>query len=82
MTMMNCKDVMTKLSTDENLSFMQKMDLKFHLMMCRGCNRFKQQLNLMKEGVENIVTSEMRMQESRIKETEKKVLSLLKKDSP
>lgn len=80
--MMNCKDVMTKLSTDENLSFMQKMDLKFHLMMCRGCNRFKQQLNLMKEGVENIVTSEMRMQESRIKETEKKVLSLLKKDSP
>lgn len=78
--MMNCKDVMTKLSTDENLSFMQKMDLKFHLLMCRGCTRFMKQLSLMKDSVENIITSDMKLQESRVKEIERKVVESLKKD--
>ncbi|MGE3610671.1 MAG: hypothetical protein AB7I27_13855 [Bacteriovoracaceae bacterium] len=76
--MMNCKQVMTKLSTDENLSLMQKIDLKFHLMMCRGCSRFKQQLTIMKEGVENLISSDMQLQENRIKNIQNKVLTKLK----
>lgn len=76
--MMNCKDVMTKLSSDEKLSFMKKMDLKFHLLMCRGCSRFKEQLALIKDNVENLVTQDLQLQEIRIKDIEKRVLSKLK----
>ncbi len=76
--MMNCKDMMTKLSTDENLSFIQRVDLKFHLLMCRGCTRLKQQLSLIKEGVDNLIASDLHLQESRIKDIERKVLTKLK----
>jgi hypothetical protein len=78
MIMMNCKQVMTKLSTDENLSLMQKIDLKFHLMMCRGCSRFKQQLTLINEGFENLISSDLQLQEYRIKNIQNKVLTKLK----
>jgi len=46
MWMFNCKDVsrLVSESMDRDLSFTKKMGVRFHLMMCRHCARFQDQL--------------------------------------
>jgi len=44
--MLNCKEV-TRLiseSQERKLSLLEKMPLKFHLMMCSGCKNFSKQV--------------------------------------
>ena len=49
--MFNCKDVSLKVSEslDRKLPFYQRMMIRFHMMMCRYCARFQQQLLLIKQ---------------------------------
>jgi hypothetical protein len=44
--MFNCRDVsrLVSESMDRELSFTKKMGVRFHLMMCRHCARFRHQL--------------------------------------
>ena len=46
MWMFNCKDVsrLVSESMDQELSFTKRMGVRFHLMMCRHCARFRIQL--------------------------------------
>ncbi len=46
MWMFNCKEVskLVSQSMDRELSFSKRMGVRFHLMMCRYCARFGQQL--------------------------------------
>ncbi len=44
--MLNCKEISERASDyiDKNMSFAQRMQLKFHLLMCKHCYHFVQQL--------------------------------------
>lgn len=44
--MFNCREIshLVSLSLDEKTPWHRRMGIKFHLMMCRYCARFEQQL--------------------------------------
>ena len=51
--MLNCKQAsqLISRSQDEKLPWSQRMQLKLHLMMCRGCTHYRQQLDFIKKAM-------------------------------
>jgi len=54
--MLTCKQAsqLISQSLDHPLSWSQRMQLKLHLLMCSACNRFKQQLHLLRAALKRI----------------------------
>lgn len=50
--MLNCKQATALMSQrmDKELGMLQKMGLRFHLMMCGGCRNFGKQMKFLREG--------------------------------
>ena len=50
--MFNCKEVSKKVSEsmDRTLPFYYRLLLKVHLLMCKYCNRFKNQLMILRDA--------------------------------
>jgi Mn-dependent DtxR family transcriptional regulator len=50
--MLNCEKAsqLASRAMDEKLSFRQNMALKLHLLLCRSCSNFTQQLNFLREA--------------------------------
>jgi len=50
--MFHCKDVSRKVSEamDRQLPFHHRMFIRVHLMMCKNCTRFRQQLLLLRKA--------------------------------
>ncbi|MFQ5432320.1 MAG: zf-HC2 domain-containing protein [Nitrospinota bacterium] len=47
----SCKEAsrLVSLSMDTELSFLQRVSLKFHLSMCKHCKQFARQINYIRE---------------------------------
>lgn len=48
--MLNCRDATQLISESQErkLSLKERMALKFHLMMCSGCQNFKEQIGVIR----------------------------------
>lgn len=48
--MLNCHDATQLMSQAQErpLSLMERMSLKFHLSMCKGCSNFKDQMKVLR----------------------------------
>jgi len=51
--MITCKEATFLISKEQQdkLSFAEKMQLKFHLLMCKYCRRFADQMNFMTKAI-------------------------------
>ncbi|RLB97780.1 MAG: zf-HC2 domain-containing protein [Deltaproteobacteria bacterium] len=56
--MFRCKDVsyLISQSMDQKLSLRIRLGIKFHLMMCDLCSRYKQQLDLIRKAISKVET--------------------------
>ena len=54
--MIKCKEVsqLVSRSLDKNLSFRERFALKFHLLICKYCARFSQQLGKINVAINSI----------------------------
>jgi len=54
--MLNCKQAsqIISQSLDNPLSWSDRTKLKFHLFLCRACNRFSHQLRLLSDAIQRI----------------------------
>lgn len=73
--MMNCKEVAKLISSDRMLheSWIRRLQIRFHLLMCRHCSRLAQQISLLKSGsrqlrerIEAVDATELEHLESRV----------------
>jgi predicted anti-sigma-YlaC factor YlaD len=50
--MLNCKQAAALMSQrmDKELGMLQKMSLRVHLMMCKGCRNFSKQMGFLRES--------------------------------
>ncbi len=55
-----CKDIsyLISKSMDKKLSLKQRLGIKFHLMMCDLCRRYKKQLDLIQKAISLVSNSE------------------------
>jgi len=54
--MLNCKTVVKKISSNEEISWMQKIEIKLHLMMCHHCGKYAKQLKLLSAGLKKALS--------------------------
>jgi len=54
--MMNCKQASQLISRglDESLSMRERFAVKFHLLLCKYCSRFSQQLSALHVAINNM----------------------------
>lgn len=62
--MLSCKEVGELLSKglDQQLSFRERMSLKIHLMICKGCSRYQEQLRFVARSAQRLMYSNKRDQ--------------------
>lgn len=55
--MLSCKQVseLTARAKHEGLSFGERIKLKYHLMMCKGCKTYHQQIELLQQATEKLL---------------------------
>lgn len=54
--MLTCKQAsqLVSQSLDRPLSWSERVQLRFHLFICKACNRFKQQLNQLRIAIQQL----------------------------
>lgn len=79
--MLKCKEVVKVVSSDQPVSFLQKIEIKMHLLMCRHCHRYVKQLDLIKTGFIRLFESKYKSaDENKIHEIENQVLEKVNKN--
>ena len=58
--MLTCKEAteLVSESLDGPLTFRQRLDLKFHLLMCRFCSRYRRQILLIRKAIRQMARQE------------------------
>ncbi|HAZ14682.1 MAG: hypothetical protein A2X86_12550 [Bdellovibrionales bacterium GWA2_49_15] len=77
--MLSCKEIVRSLSSDEDLSWGKKLELKMHLMMCKYCSQYATQLQWMKTGFKQVFQRITRIEKAKIIHFENEILKELKK---
>jgi hypothetical protein len=80
--MFNCNEVSRKVSDsmDRVLPFHQQMIIRFHLLMCKYCTRFRDQLLLIRKAIraEEDFDEELRPSETSFSEPGKRIKQMLR----
>jgi hypothetical protein len=58
--MLNCKETTRLLSVaqDRTLGFRERFDLKLHLLMCRGCTNYREQMDFLRKACGRLKNNE------------------------
>jgi hypothetical protein len=72
---LTCKQVTKLTSSDQKLSFMKRLEIRFHWLMCKNCRNYRQHLHLIKIGISKLFRSrENQISKEHLEELEKKIL--------
>lgn len=78
--MKSCKEVAQLISTGEELGFFEKVSVKMHYFICKGCRRYHEQQELIVKEIKERHDQQISKIERTSKEIEEQVLKNLKKD--
>lgn len=76
--MISCRAVVEILSSQQELSFMKKMELKLHLLMCRHCGSYFSQLKVLNSQLKKFFGEVSKTDTKRVEKIENTVLEDLK----
>lgn len=79
--MLSCKEVVRAVSSDQELSFMRRLELKLHFMMCKHCSRYLRQIKILKKSVREYAGTSAEKSAPYVAEIEKKVLDQVEMES-
>jgi len=59
--MLNCKQAAALMSQgmDKELGALQRVNLRFHLMMCGGCRNFSKQMMFLRKSCQNLAQRDL-----------------------
>lgn len=77
--MMPCKEVARILSSDAEVGFVRRAELKMHLMMCKHCSAYNQHLVAMRKGFKRLFQKITLSEPQTIEKLENEVLTKLRK---
>lgn len=80
--MLKCSEVSRLVATDEteNFGFMKRMEMKFHLFMCKHCRNYVAQIRSIGQGARDLA-AETEPDPEQLQQVERKICDHLCKDS-
>ncbi|MCP4915144.1 MAG: hypothetical protein GY909_18640 [Oligoflexia bacterium] len=78
--MKSCKEVAQLIASGENLGFFEKVSVKMHFIICKGCRRYHEQQELIVKEIKERHDRKISKIQKTSSEVEAKVLENLKKD--
>ncbi len=81
--MLKCRDLSQLVAADEieEFGFMKRMELKFHLFMCRHCRNYVAQIRSLGQGARDIASADGPGQDQ-LEKIEKKICHHICNDAP
>lgn len=70
--MTSCKKIITVFSKSEDLSFLIRIQMQIHFLMCKNCMRYKQHLKILNNCIRKLIQNRMIVTPEEIKEIEEK----------
>ena len=79
--MISCKEVVKTVSSEDRSSWRKNLRVRFHLMICRHCRKFAQQLEIMKSSFKKLFKSKTaQVSEETIRKLEDDAIRRLKSE--
>jgi len=79
--MLSCKETVLIISSNQDLTFRQKLEMRAHLFMCKHCSAYSNQLKALANQLKKSYRELTKTEPDRVHELESKVLEKLKQSS-
>ena len=79
--MLKCREVSKLVATDSvgELGFMRRLELRMHVLMCRHCHRYLQQIRILGRGARELADRDKPSPE-RLQEIEEEIIEQVRDD--
>jgi hypothetical protein len=77
--MLACKEIVEIVSSNKKLPLLKKAELKFHLIMCKHCHAYVEQLKIMNVQYKKVFKKLTNVDAEHVQKLEDKVVENLKK---
>ncbi|OFZ30095.1 MAG: hypothetical protein A2622_09590 [Bdellovibrionales bacterium RIFCSPHIGHO2_01_FULL_40_29] len=77
--MLSCKETVLILSSDKELSFRQRIELRFHLLMCKHCASYSKQIGAIVGELKRMYRETTKIDVSRVAYLENQIIEKMKK---
>lgn len=76
--MKSCKEITELIATDKTLSFKSKVELRLHLMICKHCHAYSEQLKIMNLQYKKVFKKISETNQKHLHQLENEVIDRLK----
>lgn len=76
--MLACKEIVEIVASNQELTFVKKVELKFHLLMCKHCKSYVEQLKTMNSQYKKVFKKITETNEDHVHQLEDQVIEHIK----
>lgn len=78
--MMTCKEIVKTISSEQQLNWRKRIEIRFHLLICHHCSKYAQQLEMVSKGLKKLfLAQEKQIKSEEVIHLEEKIINSLKK---
>lgn len=82
--MRSCKEIVRLVGSDAPLSVRERVEIRFHMLMCKHCSRYRKQLRILRESFKKLfkdLTTPADLDQAELKEKIKRKIQECSKSS-
>ena len=72
--MLSCKDVAMMMSSGDSASFMKRLELRLHLMMCTHCSWYAMHLKMLNQGFRRLFEEKTKVDPAEVSKLENEII--------
>lgn len=77
--MLKCKDISRIVSSENKVSWLTRLEIHFHLFICKHCHKFYKQIEILKLSSKKFITTKVdQIDEDQIRQIEDKIIDQTK----
>ncbi|MDD4975900.1 MAG: hypothetical protein PHY93_16200 [Bacteriovorax sp.] len=76
--MLKCNEIVEIIAKNKDLSLLGKMELRFHLFMCKHCNSYSKQISIINSQFKKVIEEKSEIEMNHVHELEDQVIKVIK----
>ena len=77
--MLKCKDVSRIVSSEQSVSWITRLEIHFHLFICKHCHKFYKHIKILKLSSKKFITTKVnQIDEVKVRQIEDKIIDQAK----